>query len=118
MEYAEGGELFHKIVKGKLEEEVARNYFQQLIITVDFCHRRDENGVLKVSDFGLSALAESKREDGLLPRSCGTPSYVAPEVLGRKAYDGAKADIWSCGVILFALLAGHVPFRDPNITLV
>ncbi|KAK9913838.1 hypothetical protein M0R45_037644 [Rubus argutus] len=131
MEYAKGGELFRKILKGKLEEEVARNYFQQLITAVDFCHRRgvyhrdlkpenlllDENGVLKVSDFGLSALAESKRQDGLLHTSCGTPCYTAPEVLCRKAYDGVKADIWSCGVILFALLAGELPFYDPNQTL-
>lgn len=131
MEYVKGGELFRKILKGKLEEEVARNYFQQLITAVDFCHRRgvyhrdlkpenlllDENGVLKVSDFGLSALAESKRQDGLLHTSCGTPCYTAPEVLCRKAYDGVKADIWSCGVILFALLAGELPFYDPNQTL-
>ncbi|XP_050387469.1 CBL-interacting protein kinase 18-like [Argentina anserina] len=130
MEYAKGGELFHKIAKGKLDEDVARNYFQQLITTVDFCHKNgvyhrdlkpenlllDEKGVLKVSDFGLSALADSKREDGLLHTSCGTP-YLAPEVLSKKAYDGAKADIWSCGVILYALLAGQVPFRDRSTIL-
>ncbi|KAM5556826.1 CBL-interacting protein kinase 10 [Rosa sericea] len=129
MEYAKGGELFQKIKKGRLKEEVAWNYFQQLITAVDFCHKRgvyhrdlkpenlllDENGVLKVSDFGLSALAESKREDGLLHTNCGTPSYVAPEVIRCRAYDGAKADIWSCGVILFALMAGYLPFHDSNL---
>ncbi|XP_024177419.1 CBL-interacting protein kinase 10 [Rosa chinensis] len=129
MEYAKGGELFQKIKKGRLKEEVAWNYFQQLITAVDFCHKRgvyhrdlkpenlllDENGMLKVSDFGLSALAESKREDGLLHTNCGTPSYVAPEVILCRAYDGAKADIWSCGVILFALLAGSLPFHDSNL---
>ncbi|KAJ1419235.1 Protein kinase domain [Sesbania bispinosa] len=69
----------------------------------------------KVSDFGLSALAESKHQDGLLHTTCGTPAYVAPEVINRRGYDGAKADIWSCGVILYVLLAGYLPFRDPNL---
>lgn len=129
MEYAKGGELFHKVAKGRLKEDLARKYFQQLICAVDFCHSRgvyhrdlkpenlliDENGVLKVSDFGLSALSESKRQDGLLHTTCGTPAYVAPEVISRKGYDGVKADIWSCGVILFVLLAGHLPFQDSNL---
>ncbi|THG08193.1 hypothetical protein TEA_014368 [Camellia sinensis var. sinensis] len=129
MEYAKGGELFHKVAKGKLKEDIARKYFQQLICAVDFCHGRgvyhrdlkpenlllDENGTLKVTDFGLSALAESKRQDGLLHTTCGTPSYVAPEVICRKGYDGVKADIWSCGVILFVLLAGYLPFHDSNL---
>ncbi|GJN14708.1 hypothetical protein PR202_gb01563 [Eleusine coracana subsp. coracana] len=70
---------------------------------------------LKVSDFGLSALAESKRQDGLLHTACGTPAYVAPEVLSRKGYSGAKADVWSCGVILFVLVANYLPFHDRNL---
>ncbi|EEF28664.1 CBL-interacting serine/threonine-protein kinase, putative [Ricinus communis] len=129
MEYVKGGELFNKVAKGKLKEDAARKYFQQLISAVDYCHSRgvchrdlkpenlllDENGNLKVSDFGLSALAESKRQDGLLHTTCGTPAYVAPEVINRKGYDGAKADIWSCGVILFVLLAGYLPFHDSNL---
>lgn len=129
MEYAKGGELFNKVAKGKLKEDVARKYFQQLINAVDFCHSRgvyhrdikpenlllDENDNLKVSDFGLSALAECKRQDGLLHTTCGTPAYVAPEVINRKGYDGAKADIWSCGVVLYVLLAGYLPFHDSNL---
>ncbi|XP_073067019.1 CBL-interacting serine/threonine-protein kinase 6-like [Primulina eburnea] len=129
MEFVRGGELFGKISKGKLREEVARNYFQQLISAVDFCHSRgvyhrdlkpenlllDEVGNLKVTDFGLSAFTDHLRQDGLLHTTCGTPAYVAPEVIGKKGYDGAKADIWSCGVILFALLAGYLPFQDDNI---
>ncbi|KAL9659768.1 hypothetical protein QQ045_024577 [Rhodiola kirilowii] len=129
MEYAKGGELFNKVAKGRLKERYARKYFQQLINAIDFCHRRgvyhrdlkpenlllDENGVLKISDFGLSALSESKRPDGLLHTTCGTPAYVAPEVISRRGYDGAKADIWSCGVILFVLLAGFLPFHDLNL---
>lgn len=129
LEYAKGGELFNKVAKGKLKEDVARKYFQQLISAVDFCHSRgvyhrdlkpenlllDENGNLKISDFGLSALVESRRQDGLLHTTCGTPAYVAPEVISRKGYDGAKADIWSCGVILFVLVAGYLPFHDSNL---
>lgn len=130
MEYAKGGELFTKLSKkGKLKEEVAHRYFWQLINAVEFCHSRgvyhrdikpenlllDENGNLKVSDFGLSALTESKREDGMLHTTCGTPAYVAPEVIKRRGYDGVKADVWSCGVVLFVLLAGYLPFHDPNL---
>ncbi|KAK4487685.1 hypothetical protein RD792_005654 [Penstemon davidsonii] len=129
MEYVKGGELFTKVAKGRLKEDAARKYFQQLIAAVDFCHSRgvyhrdlkpenlllDEFGNLKVSDFGLSALFESKRQDGLLHTTCGTPAYVAPEVIHKRGYDGEKADIWSCGVILFVLLAGYLPFHDSNI---
>ncbi|XVF87316.1 hypothetical protein PTKIN_Ptkin18bG0110500 [Pterospermum kingtungense] len=129
MEYVRGGELFNKVAKGRLKEDVARKYFQQLISAVSFCHARgvyhrdlkpenlllDENGDLKVSDFGLSAVSDQIRQDGLFHTFCGTPAYVAPEVLARKGYDAAKVDIWSCGVILFVLMAGHLPFHDQNI---
>ncbi|KAK9288956.1 hypothetical protein L1049_017427 [Liquidambar formosana] len=101
----------------------------KLTSAVDFWHSRgvyhrelkpenlmlDENGSLEVSDFGLSALAECKRQDGLLHTTCGTPAYVAPEIISRKGYNGAKADIWSCGVILFVLLGGYLPFHDSNL---
>ncbi|CAL5199469.1 unnamed protein product [Lathyrus oleraceus] len=129
MELVRGGELFNKIVKGRLKEDVARVYFQQLISAVDFCHSRgvyhrdlkpenlllDEEGNLKVSDFGLSTFSEHLRQDGLLHTTCGTPAYVSPEVIAKKGYDGAKADIWSCGVILYVLLAGFLPFQDDNL---
>lgn len=129
MEYAKGGELFNKVAKGRLKENTARKYFQELMNAVDFCHSRgvyhrdlkpenlllDENEDLKISDFGLSALADSKRQDGLLHTTCGTPAYVAPEVINRKGYDGVKADIWSCGVILYVLLAGYLPFHNSNL---
>ncbi|ESR62757.1 hypothetical protein CICLE_v10015080mg [Citrus x clementina] len=129
MEYVRGGELFNKVAKGRLKEDLARKYFQQLISAVGFCHARgvyhrdlkpenlllDENGDLKVSDFGLSAVSDQIRQDGLFHTFCGTPAYVAPEVLSRKGYDAAKVDIWSCGVILFVLMAGYLPFQDQNI---
>lgn len=129
LEYVKGGELFAKVAKGKLKEDSARKYFQKLVSSVDFCHSRgvfhrdlkpenlllDDNGNLKVTDFGLSALAEQSRNDGLLHTQCGTPSYVAPEVLRKKGYDGAGADVWSCGVILFVLLTGYLPFQAENV---
>ncbi|XP_071730568.1 CBL-interacting serine/threonine-protein kinase 5-like [Rutidosis leptorrhynchoides] len=130
MEYVSGGELFAKVSNGgRLKEDVARKYFQQLISAVDFCHSRgvshrdikpenlllNSNDDLKITDFGFSALPEQKRYDGLLHTQCGTPAYVAPEVLRKKGYDGAKADIWSCGVVLYVLLAGFLPFHDENL---
>ncbi|KAJ6994124.1 CBL-interacting serine/threonine-protein kinase 6-like [Populus alba x Populus x berolinensis] len=119
MELVRGGELFSKIAKGRLREDVARVYFQHRGVY----HRDlkpenlllDEDGKLKVTDFGLSAFAEHLKQDGLLHTTCGTPAYVAPEVIGKKGYDGAKADLWSCGVILYVLLAGFLPFQDDNI---
>jgi serine/threonine protein kinase len=129
MELAEGGELFAKLArKGKFSETVSRRYFQQLVSTLRFCHKNgvahrdlkpqnlllDESGNLKVSDFGLSALPE-QLSNGLLHTACGTPAYTAPEVLRRKGYDGAKADAWSCGVILFVFMSGSLPFDDRNL---
>ncbi|XP_076905632.1 CBL-interacting protein kinase 23-like [Bidens hawaiensis] len=131
LEFVTGGELFDKVAtRGRLKEDEARKYFQQLINAVDYCHSRgvfhrdlkpenlllDASGCLKVSDFGLSALPQQVREDGLLYTTCGTPNYVAPEVINNKGYDGAKADLWSCGVILFVLMAGYLPFEDSNLT--
>ncbi|CAH8338103.1 unnamed protein product [Eruca vesicaria subsp. sativa] len=129
LEHVKGGELFDQVSTGKLKEGVARKYFQQLVHALHYCHSLgvchrdlkpenlllDEHGNLKVSDFGLSALADSRRLDGLLHTTCGTPAYVAPEVISRQGYDGFKADVWSCGVILFVLLAGYLPFRDSNL---
>jgi serine/threonine protein kinase len=128
MELAAGGELFAKVLRrGRLSESSARQYFHQLVNALNFCHQNgiahrdvkpqnlllDLNGNLKISDFGLSALPEQLKND-LLHTACGTPSYTAPEVMSRRAYNGAKADAWSCGVILFFLLAGCLPFEfDP-----
>ncbi|XP_022761105.1 CBL-interacting serine/threonine-protein kinase 7-like [Durio zibethinus] len=129
MELASGGELFAKVLRrGRLTEAAARRYFSQLVSALHFCHQNgvahrdvkpqnlllDQNGNLKVSDFGLSALPE-QLNDGLLHTACGTPAYTAPEVVRRKGYDGSKADAWSCGVILFVLLAGYLPFDDSNL---
>ncbi|XP_010456347.1 PREDICTED: CBL-interacting serine/threonine-protein kinase 14 [Camelina sativa] len=129
MEFAKGGELFAKVSKGRFCEDLSRRYFHQLISAVGYCHSRgvfhrdlkpenlllDDKLDLKISDFGLSALADQIRPDGLLHTLCGTPAYVAPEVLAKKGYDGAKIDVWSCGIILFVLNAGYLPFNDHNL---
>lgn len=130
MELAHGGELFSKLNRrgGRFSESTARFYFHQLVSALHFCHQNgvahrdvkpqnlllDKDGHLKISDFGLSALPEQLR-NGLLHTACGTPAYTAPEVVYRKGYDGAKADAWSCGVILFVFLAGSLPFDDRNL---
>lgn len=136
LELITGGELFDKIVSaGKLSEDQARVYFQQLVAGVEYCHSKgvchrdlkpenlllDENGDLKISDFGLSALYDGDPDAGgsrsqLLHTTCGTPNYVAPEVLADKGYDGRTADVWSIGVILYVLLAGFLPFDEPTMT--
>lgn len=130
LEFVTGGELLDKVVNhGRMREDEARKYFQQLINAVDYCHSRgvyhrdlkpenlllDAYGNLKISDFGLSALSQQVRDDGLFHTACGTPNYVAPEVLDDLGYDGETADLWSCGVILFVLLAGYLPFDDSNL---
>jgi hypothetical protein len=135
LELVTGGELFDKIVaEQKLDEANARNYFRQLMKGLKYCHSQnvchrdlkpenlllDANGLLKISDFGLSAMyTGSDTDEGratLLHTTCGTPNYVAPEVLADKGYDGRAADIWSAGVILFVLMAGYLPFDEPHMS--
>ncbi|EOA17917.1 hypothetical protein CARUB_v10006326mg [Capsella rubella] len=129
MEYIKSGELFDYIVeKGRIQEDEARHLFQQIIYGVEYCHHnriahrdlKPENVLLdtkyniKIADFGLSNVME----DGhFLKTSCGSPNYAAPEVITGKPYSGPEVDIWSCGVILYALLCGTLPFDDENIPI-
>jgi len=135
LELVKGGELFDLIVKEKrFNETKALYYFKQLVTCVELCHNMgvchrdlkpenlllDENDNLKISDFGLSALYDTG--DGimasrahLLHTTCGTPNYVAPEVLEDNGYDGRKADIWSMGVILYVLVVGALPFEEKSL---
>ncbi|XP_062190623.1 CBL-interacting protein kinase 21 [Phragmites australis] len=132
LEYVNGGELFDKItLKGKLSEKEGRKLFQQLMDAVSYCHEKgvyhrdlkpenvlvDAKGNIKVSDFGLSALPQNQRKDGLLHTTCGSPNYIAPEVLLNRGYDGSMSDIWSCGVILYVMLTGNLPFDDQNVVV-
>lgn len=127
MEYVPNGELFDYLVsKGRLDTNEARHYFQQIISGVDYCHRYnichrdlkpenlllDDDKNIKIADFGMAALERSGK---LLETSCGSPHYASPEIVAGENYHGNSSDIWSCGIILFALLTGRLPFDDENI---
>lgn len=126
LEYAEKGELFNLLVeRGPLPENEAIRFFRQIVIGISYCHalgivHRDlkpENLLLdhkfniKIADFGMAAL---ETEDKLLETSCGSPHYAAPEIVSGIPYHGFASDVWSCGVILFALLTGRLPFDDED----
>ncbi|CAD8090535.1 unnamed protein product [Paramecium sonneborni] len=124
-EYASGGELFDHIVHNKrLEEREAARLFIQLIHAVTYIHEhqvvhrdlKPENvllneGTLKVVDFGLSSTYQIGQK---LKTPCGSPCYAAPEMLQGLSYDGLFTDIWSSGIILYAMICGCVPFEDQN----
>ncbi|VDO43966.1 unnamed protein product [Haemonchus placei] len=130
MEYCSGGEMFDYIVrKERLEESEARHFFRQLVQAMAYVHsmgyaHRDlkpenllltEDLHLKVIDFGLCAKPCSLSRP--LDTCCGSPAYAAPELIAGKAYLGNEADIWSMGVLLYALLCGSLPFEDESMQL-
>ncbi|XP_068717478.1 serine/threonine-protein kinase BRSK2-like [Montipora capricornis] len=128
LEHVSGGELFDYLVKrGRLPLGEARRFFAQMISAVDFCHKHcvchrdlkpenlllDKKMNIKVADFGMASLQVG--DNAMLETSCGSPHYACPEVIRGEKYDGRKADVWSCGVILYALLVGALPFDDENL---
>uniref|UniRef100_UPI00358E6C79 serine/threonine-protein kinase BRSK2-like n=1 Tax=Myxine glutinosa TaxID=7769 RepID=UPI00358E6C79 len=127
LEHVSGGELFDYLVKkGRLTPKEARKFLRQIISALDFCHSHsichrdlkpenlllDEKNNIRIADFGMASLQVG---DSLLETSCGSPHYACPEVIRGEKYDGRRADVWSCGVILFALLVGALPFDDDNL---
>jgi len=123
LELAKGGELFDFMMyTGSFSEILARTFFIQMCQALSVCHSKmifhrdikpenlllDDRYQLKVADFGLAAIRNDKED--LLRTECGTRSYMAPEILLHKEYNGAKADVWSCAVVLFIMLAGNPPF--------
>lgn len=128
MEYISGGELSDYIVaKKSLREEEACRLFKQIISAVDHLHKNgiahrdlkpenillDTNRNIKIIDFGLS---NTYKQGELLKTACGSPCYAPPEMIAGKLYNGLSSDIWSCGIILYTMLCGHLPFEDKNAT--
>jgi serine/threonine-protein kinase Chk1 len=136
MELAEGGDLFDKIeADAGIAEDIAHVYFTQLVSAIGFMHSRgvahrdikpenillSADGDLKLADFGMATLFEYHGKRKLATTLCGSPPYVAPEVLSCSTQSGSKgsgyaadmADVWSCGVVLFVLLAGNTPWSRP-----
>ncbi|KAL3423497.1 hypothetical protein PVAG01_05244 [Phlyctema vagabunda] len=140
MEYAEGGDLFDKIEADVgVSEDIAHFYFTQLISGVNYMHSKgvshrdikpenillSESGNLKIADFGLATLFEYEGKTKLSTTMCGSPPYIAPEVINCQKAQGVKlprgsgyaanlVDIWSCGVVLFVLLVGNTPWDQPT----
>ncbi|XP_011192174.1 calcium/calmodulin-dependent protein kinase type 1 isoform X3 [Zeugodacus cucurbitae] len=127
MELVTGGELFDRIVeKGSYTEKDASDLIRQILEAVDYMHEQgvvhrdlkpenllyyspNNDSKIMISDFGLSKMEDS----GIMATACGTPGYVAPEVLAQKPY-GKAVDVWSIGVISYILLCGYPPFYDEN----
>ena len=127
MEYCENGELFNYIVAHqRLSEEETSYFFYQLINGLDYIHHKNivhrdlkpenlllsKDNILKIVDFGLSNYYYL---DGkLLSTPCGSPCYASPEMVCGNKYNGFRIDIWSCGIIIFAMICGYLPFEDPD----
>ena len=126
MEYCEIGELYHYIIKKqKLSEDEASYFFYQIINGLNYIHHlkivhrdlKPENllltkgNIIKIIDFGLSI---HYTEGALLSTPCGSPSYASPEMVSGNEYDGIKTDIWSCGIVIFAMVCGYLPFEHEN----
>ncbi|KAK9459898.1 kinase-like domain-containing protein [Lipomyces oligophaga] len=134
LEYASGGELFEYIVQNKyLKDSTACRLFAQLVSGVNYLHSKgivhrdlklenlllDKHKNIIITDFGFANvfdpedLIAGRPKADLMSSSCGSPCYAAPEVvISDGKYSGRKVDVWSCGVILYAMLAGYLPFDD------
>mmetsp|Transcript_11396 Transcript_11396/g.16873 ORF Transcript_11396/g.16873 Transcript_11396/m.16873 type:complete len:498 (+) Transcript_11396:639-2132(+) len=129
-EFVPNGELYEYIVKnGALSPQRAFMYFKQILAGVSylhehkFCHRdlklenilmRDDDRIV-IADFGMANIMSNEQQ---VITACGSPHYTAPEVVQGKSYDGTKADVWSCGVILYVLMAGYLPFEGNGASVV
>lgn len=128
LEYAPNGELFDRIEPDiGMQPDLAQKFMRQLIAGVDYLHGcgiahrdlkpenllLDKNDNLKISDFGLATIFRLNGKERALEKKCGTLPYVAPEVLTRP-YAAGPADVWSCGIVLVAMLAGELPWDKPS----
>ena len=127
MEFLPGGELYNVIEQKRLTEDQARCYFIQILAGLEYIHKQgythrdikpenlmlDQEGKVKIGDFGLSNVLKPGE---FLKTQCGSPNYAAPEVISGLKYCGTEVDVWSLGVVLYALLARELPFDDPSIS--
>ena len=126
LDFLRGGDLFTRLSKEVMfTEEDVKFYLAELTLALEHLHSlgivyrdlKPENLLLdhrkniKIVDFGLS---NTYKTGETLKTACGSPCYAAPEMIAGKRYHGSNVDIWSCGVILFALICGYLPFEDPN----
>jgi serine/threonine protein kinase len=126
MEYCSGGDMFDYIIhSGPIPENRARVMFHHLVDALKYltmrnvCHRDiklenvliSDDGMLKLCDFGFSRI---QSPNALVATPCGSPVYTAPEIFHGGGYDGHKADVWSLGIVLFAMCVGKQPFRSDN----
>lgn len=128
MEFAAGGDLLRYVrQRRRLEESIARELFKQLLDGIGHIHSMgvvhrdiklenlllDSYGCLKIADFGVAVVRSPGRR---LSDYCGTPSYIAPEILLEAGYDGQPVDVWSAGIVLYAMLCGRVPFKGEHLS--
>ena len=129
IEYVSGGSLYTYLktkASRQMAEVEAKYLFKQLVLAVDYCHQRsithrdiklenillnDEKNKVKLIDFGFSTCIPNDRKVKLF---CGTPSYMAPEIVSKQEYSGPPAEVWAMGVLYFALLCGKFPFKGQN----
>jgi serine/threonine-protein kinase SRK2 len=121
MEYAPHGDLMKYIKENEPTELDIKVIFMQLLSAVGFCHKNNichrdiklenilfDDSILKLADFGYACHLDNIESTQIV----GTVAYIAPELFKKRPYNGAKADIWSCGVVLYTLLIGRYPFND------
>ena len=128
IEVCAGGDLLNYVRRRRrLKEDLAKCLFKQIIEALSYCHSKsilhrdikldnillDANGRVKICDFGVGKIVKKGEK---MTEQCGTPAYIAPEILRDQGYHGFAVDIWSAGVVLFAMLYGTVPFKAPNMT--
>ena len=128
LEYAGGGDLLQLLrTRGKLHESEARPIFNQIIDAVQACHKEDiihrdikldnillneEMTLIKLCDFGVSRVA---KRGSKLTEQCGTPAYLAPEIIVNEGYEPFLVDVWSMGILLYALMSATVPFKAKTV---
>ncbi|KAL6606432.1 hypothetical protein ACP70R_042085 [Stipagrostis hirtigluma subsp. patula] len=129
MDLAEQGQLHDYVsIRGRLPEAEARRLFRQMVAGVAYCHRNmvvhrdlkmenvllDSQSNVKIVDFGFSKLFSPG--EPLIRGCCGSPLYAAPELHERRSYVAPPVDVWSCGVILYGMLCGCLPFDDDDMS--